>query len=106
MEYLIGGIIGFLIGLVIGIFLVCICVANGKDEMMDMKLEPSEEFKNEMGCFVTHDQAEEIDKLYLEKCKKLSEIEKVAKSTKTMIQNKDTNSCMEALKTIIEILED
>lgn len=32
MEYLIGGIIGFLIGLVIGIFLVCICVANGKDE--------------------------------------------------------------------------
>lgn len=32
MEYLIGGIIGFLIGLVMGVFLVCICVANGKEE--------------------------------------------------------------------------
>ncbi|MBS5652487.1 MAG: hypothetical protein KHW49_02795 [Eubacterium sp.] len=137
MEYLIGGIIGFLIGLVIGIFLVCICVANGRDERVDMKLEPSKEFKTEMGCFITHDQAEEIDKLYLEKCKKLSEIEKVAKlqgitikeepfvnptpfvePTKILMNGgmeskeyaeslrEKYNSCVKALKTIIEILED
>lgn len=125
MEYLIGVIIGFLIGLVIGIFLVCICVANGRDERVDMKLEPSKEFKTEMGCFITHDQAKEIDKLYLEKCKKLSEIEKVVGKTisemeanhkhfqkngtpieRLEIIKNDLDLSMEAFKEINKILED
>lgn len=31
MEYLVGGIAGFVIGLITGVLLICLCMANGKD---------------------------------------------------------------------------
>lgn len=32
MEYLVGGVIGFAVGLCMGIMLVCLCMANGKED--------------------------------------------------------------------------
>ncbi len=32
MGYLISGMIGFVVGLAAGIFLLCLCIVNGKDK--------------------------------------------------------------------------